>query len=213
MGHVFVSHGSEDSGEANELAALIEGKGPHTGRDLADNSVDTIAPKDFVAPAVVIDASREAAADPESPVRHARGQESPDLEVPSHRDDLPVADQSTGFRRRGQLAALVAGAVGKSGKIHPATRTFQALRIAVNDEFGVLDRFLADLPRCLAPGGRAAILTFHSGEDRRVPFVGPVVVLDERARVDRAPPRRPGKASPGVTVGEVECGNGSLGHQ
>jgi 16S rRNA (cytosine1402-N4)-methyltransferase len=47
-------------------------------------------------------------------------------------------------------------------------RTFQALRIAVNDEFGVLDRFLADLPRCLVPGGRAAILTFHSGEDRRV---------------------------------------------
>ena len=47
-------------------------------------------------------------------------------------------------------------------------RTFQALRIAVNDEFGVLDRFLADLPHCLAPGGRAAILTFHSGEDRRV---------------------------------------------
>ncbi len=47
-------------------------------------------------------------------------------------------------------------------------RTFQALRIAVNDEFGVLDRFLADLPGCLAPGGRCAILSFHSGEDRRV---------------------------------------------
>lgn len=47
-------------------------------------------------------------------------------------------------------------------------RTFQALRIAVNDEFGVLDRLLAQLPSCLAPGGRAAILTFHSGEDRRV---------------------------------------------
>ena len=47
-------------------------------------------------------------------------------------------------------------------------RTFQALRIAVNDEFGVLDRFLADLPACLAPGGRAALLSFHSGEDRRV---------------------------------------------
>jgi 16S rRNA (cytosine1402-N4)-methyltransferase len=47
-------------------------------------------------------------------------------------------------------------------------RTFQALRIAVNDEFGVLERFLALLPSCLKPGGRVAILSFHSGEDRRV---------------------------------------------
>ena len=47
-------------------------------------------------------------------------------------------------------------------------RTFQALRIAVNDEFAVLDALLRSLPACLAPGGRVAILTFHSGEDRRV---------------------------------------------
>jgi len=47
-------------------------------------------------------------------------------------------------------------------------RTFQALRIAVNDEFAALDALLVSLPRCLAPGGRVAILTFHSGEDRRV---------------------------------------------
>jgi 16S rRNA (cytosine1402-N4)-methyltransferase len=47
-------------------------------------------------------------------------------------------------------------------------RTFQALRIAVNDEFTVLDQFLSLLPQCLNPGGRVAILTFHSGEDRRV---------------------------------------------
>ena len=47
-------------------------------------------------------------------------------------------------------------------------RTFQALRIAVNDEFTALDALLRALPGCLAPGGRAAIITFHSGEDRRV---------------------------------------------
>jgi 16S rRNA (cytosine1402-N4)-methyltransferase len=47
-------------------------------------------------------------------------------------------------------------------------RTFQALRIAVNDEFAALEALLRSLPQCLAPGGRVAILTFHSGEDRRV---------------------------------------------
>ena len=47
-------------------------------------------------------------------------------------------------------------------------RTFQALRIAVNDEFSALDALLRNLPLCLSPGGRVAILTFHSGEDRRV---------------------------------------------
>ena len=47
-------------------------------------------------------------------------------------------------------------------------RTFQALRIAVNDEFSALDALLRALPSCLSPGGRVAILTFHSGEDRRV---------------------------------------------
>jgi 16S rRNA (cytosine1402-N4)-methyltransferase len=47
-------------------------------------------------------------------------------------------------------------------------RTFQALRIAVNDEFTALDALLRSVPQCLAPGGRVVVLTFHSGEDRRV---------------------------------------------
>ncbi|MEY2584288.1 MAG: rRNA (cytosine1402-N4)-methyltransferase, partial [Verrucomicrobiota bacterium] len=47
-------------------------------------------------------------------------------------------------------------------------RVFQALRIAVNDEFSALETFLRNLPACLNAGGRIAILTFHSGEDRRV---------------------------------------------
>jgi 16S rRNA (cytosine1402-N4)-methyltransferase len=47
-------------------------------------------------------------------------------------------------------------------------RVFQALRIAVNDEFGALDALLRCLPSCLKPGGRVAIISFHSGEDRRV---------------------------------------------
>jgi 16S rRNA (cytosine1402-N4)-methyltransferase len=47
-------------------------------------------------------------------------------------------------------------------------RVFQALRIEVNDEFGALDALLRQLPGCLRPGGRVAVITFHSGEDRRV---------------------------------------------
>jgi 16S rRNA (cytosine1402-N4)-methyltransferase len=68
-----------------------------------------------------------------------------------------------------QLAALVRSALDpEEDPRGPLQRTFQALRIAVNDELSALDQFLAQLPAALKPGGRAAILTFHSGEDRRV---------------------------------------------
>jgi 16S rRNA (cytosine1402-N4)-methyltransferase len=68
-----------------------------------------------------------------------------------------------------QLVDAVVRALGpQRGRIHPATKTFQALRIAVNDEFSALETLLRNLPQCLNPGGRAAVLTFHSGEDRRV---------------------------------------------
>ncbi len=70
----------------------------------------------------------------------------------------------------GQLAELVRRCVprGRRRDFDPATRVFQALRIAVNDELGALDRLLAALPDCLRPGGRAVLISFHSLEDRRV---------------------------------------------
>jgi 16S rRNA (cytosine1402-N4)-methyltransferase len=79
--------------------------------------------------------------------------------------------------RRGRIRTTIELAVAVrdvlQGRPRDATedsvrRTFQALRIAVNDELGALDALLRALPICLSPGGRVAILSFHSGEDRRV---------------------------------------------
>ncbi|MDZ4289528.1 MAG: 16S rRNA (cytosine(1402)-N(4))-methyltransferase RsmH, partial [Prosthecobacter sp.] len=67
-----------------------------------------------------------------------------------------------------QLAAVIAEACPKHSKRHPATLAFQALRIAVNDELGALRDFLAEAPKWLKPGGRVAVITFHSLEDRIV---------------------------------------------
>lgn len=70
-----------------------------------------------------------------------------------------------------QLSAVIVGAVPANyerGRIHPATRTFQALRIAVNDEVQALKQVIASAHACLKPGGRLAIISFHSIEDRIV---------------------------------------------
>ena len=73
----------------------------------------------------------------------------------------------------GMLARLVASAVGENpdshhGRIHPATRTFMALRMAVNRELSSLEALLAAAPGVLEAGGRIAVISFHSGEDRIV---------------------------------------------
>ncbi|MBE9093910.1 16S rRNA (cytosine(1402)-N(4))-methyltransferase RsmH [Tychonema sp. LEGE 07203] len=75
------------------------------------------------------------------------------------------------FETTTELASAIASTFPpkqRNGRIHPATRTFQALRIAVNSELASLDTFLKQAPKWLKPGGRIGIITFHSLEDRPV---------------------------------------------
>lgn len=89
-----------------------------------------------------------------------------------------AARQSETLERTGDLVKVIRAAVGATAwklhpapgrwNLHPAARTFQALRILINRELANLQQLLRVLPACLAPGGRAAIISFHSGEDRLV---------------------------------------------
>jgi 16S rRNA (cytosine1402-N4)-methyltransferase len=72
------------------------------------------------------------------------------------------------IRTTAELADLVRSCVPRDRHLDPATRTFQALRVAVNDELAVLETLLKKLPQVIRPGGRAGLISFHSLEDRRV---------------------------------------------
>lgn len=80
--------------------------------------------------------------------------------------------QAQRFETTGQLARCIERLVPRSGKRHPATRVFQALRMAVNNELSVLQRALAAACSILKPDGRLAVITFHSVEDRLVKAFG-----------------------------------------
>ncbi|MCR9248024.1 MAG: 16S rRNA (cytosine(1402)-N(4))-methyltransferase RsmH [bacterium] len=84
---------------------------------------------------------------------------------------IVAARQHGPITRTAELADLVIGALpgaARGKRIHPATRTFQAIRMAVNDELGELERGLQEAVDCLRPGGRLAVISFHSLEDRIV---------------------------------------------
>ena len=120
-------------------------------------------------------------------MRQDRGQERSASDIVNYESEKNLADliYQLGEERRsrriaraivraravkttGQLAKLIESAVPRTGKIHPATQTFMALRIAVNEENEELESLLGAIPSLVKPGGRVVMLTFMSLEDRRV---------------------------------------------
>ncbi len=93
------------------------------------------------------------------------------------------------FRTTAQLAACIASVLPRKGRLHPATRSFQALRIAVNDELGALEQLLATGLSLLKSGGRLAVITFHSLEDRAVKRFFDQVTREEIDRPEWPAPR------------------------
>jgi 16S rRNA (cytosine1402-N4)-methyltransferase len=120
----------------------------------------------------------------------------------AEREAKPWAERSTS-----ELAYAVAGCYppkARRGRIHPATRSFQALRIAVNDELGALERLLQRAPDWLLPGGLLAIISFHSLEDR---LVKQAFLAD--VRLERIT-RRPLVADPAEAEANPRCRSAKL---
>jgi len=108
--------------------------------------------------------------------------------------DEPVADRiaqhlvatrtSTPFTSTAQLAEAIETIKHRRGRIHPATQVFQALRIAVNEEYSVIEEALPQALELLKDGGRLAVITFHSGEDRLVKYWMKKMAVEEKVHLD-----------------------------
>jgi 16S rRNA (cytosine1402-N4)-methyltransferase len=125
--------------------------------------------------------------------------------VVAARGDAPVTST-------GQLSSIVSGCLPRqrAGQIHPATRTFQALRIAVNDELGQLVAALAAAERILGPGGRLAVVTFHSLEDRIVKRYLQIASGQEGQGSRHAPARTPQPARYQRPARAIEAGDDEI---
>jgi 16S rRNA (cytosine1402-N4)-methyltransferase len=116
---------------------------------------------------------------------------------------IAAAQRCNPLATTGELAEIVRAVIPRHGprgepRLDPATRTFQALRIAVNDELGELDRGLAAAERLLMPGGRLAVVSFHSLEDARVKAF--LRRRSETARGSRHLPPRDAGPAPSFTL-------------
>lgn len=108
--------------------------------------------------------------------------------------DEPVAERiarhlvdtrtSTPYATTTQLAQAIEFVKHRRGRIHPATQVFQALRIAVNDEYGAIEQALPQALDLLTVGGRLAVITFHSGEDTIVKYWMKQMASEDRVHLD-----------------------------
>ncbi|MEO1226992.1 MAG: 16S rRNA (cytosine(1402)-N(4))-methyltransferase RsmH [Pseudomonadota bacterium] len=186
-----IAHGREMAGEYDGRLTLIEGRFGDMDR-LVDRLVDAVALDLGVSSPQLDEAERGFSFRADGPLDMRMGNHgstAADIVNNADESDLIRILRDYGeerFARRvakaivaargtapvtttGQLADIVRRAVPRSKDgIDPATRSFQGLRIAVNDEMGELSRGLAAAERILAPGGRLAVVSFHSLEDRQV---------------------------------------------
>jgi len=133
-------------------------------------------------------------------MRHDRTQQLTAADIVNYESEQQIADliyklgEERGSRRiaraivrarpittTDQLAKLIEGVVPRTGKLHPATKAFMALRIATNRELEELDALLEALPRLVKPGGRAVVITFMSLEDRKVKHAFQAMAREGRA--------------------------------
>jgi 16S rRNA (cytosine1402-N4)-methyltransferase len=128
-----------------------------------DGPLDMRMSRDGLSAAEVVNGSDEAAL---ASILYRYGEERASRRIARA---IALRRASKPLETTGELAALIARVLGRRGdRIDPATRSFQALRIYVNDELGELERALAAAPALLAPGGRLVMVAFHSLEDRLV---------------------------------------------
>lgn len=121
-----------------------------------------------------------------------------DLSDERYADKIAVAiteaEKKSPIRTSRELAEIIRNTVPKNyerGRIDPATRTFMALRMLVNDELGNLERLLKSIPEIVKPGGRVAIITFHSGEDRLVKNYFRELANNDKAKLVTKKPLEP----------------------
>jgi 16S rRNA (cytosine1402-N4)-methyltransferase len=113
----------------------------------------------------------------------------------------------------GRLAKLIEGAAPRTGKLHPATQTFMALRIAVNEGNGRAGCAAASIPKLVKPGGRVVVVTFMSLEDRKVKQSFQALAKDGRGNPDasrRASNRGRDQRESAVALGETARGGNDV---